>query len=50
MQMVYQKMAAGEDIWTDCRAAVDQFRTDHRISEPLLRVDSKCFYWRKNRI
>jgi hypothetical protein len=40
----------GEDIWTDCRAAVDQFRTDHRISEPLLRVDSKCFYWRKSRI
>ena len=33
----------GEDVWTDCRAAIDEFRMVHRISEPLLRVDSKCF-------
>jgi O-methyltransferase len=37
----------GEDVWTDCRAAVDEFRTSHRISEPLISVDSKCSFWRK---
>jgi hypothetical protein len=37
----------GEDVWTDCRAAVDDFRTAHQICEPLLTVDSKCSYWRK---
>lgn len=37
----------GEDVWTDCRAAVDEFRMAHRILEPLVQVDSKCAYWRK---
>jgi O-methyltransferase len=40
----------GEDVWTDCRAAVDEFRAAHRVFEPLVHVDSKCSYWRKDRI
>ena len=37
----------GEDLWTDCRQAVDEYRAAHGISAPLVRVDSKCAYWRK---
>ncbi len=38
----------GEDEWTNCRQAVDDFRTQRHISDRLCRVDSKCFYWRKS--
>lgn len=39
----------GEDVWTNCRQAVDEFRAQRDIREPLIRVDSKCYYWRKSR-
>ncbi len=39
----------GEDSWTYCRKAVDDFRRERDIREPLLRVDSKCFYWKRAR-
>ena len=37
----------GEDSWTYCRKAVDDFRRARGITEELVRVDSKCFYWRR---
>jgi hypothetical protein len=39
----------GEDSWTYCRRAVDDFRTKHGIEEPLIRVDSKCYFWQRTR-
>lgn len=37
----------GEDDWTHCREAVDQFRQQRNISDPLIRVDSKCCCWKR---
>jgi hypothetical protein len=37
----------GEDSWTYCRKAVDEFRAERRIEDPLIAVDSKCFYWQR---
>jgi hypothetical protein len=37
----------GEDMWTECRRAVDEFRAARSIAEPMTAVDSKCSYWRK---
>jgi hypothetical protein len=37
----------GEDSWTYCRQAVDDFRRANGITEPMTRVDSKCYYWRR---
>ncbi len=39
----------GEDTWTYCRKAVDEFRSDRHIEDPLIQVDSKCSYWRRTR-
>jgi hypothetical protein len=39
----------GEDSWTYCRKAVDEFRTERRIEDPLISVDSKCSYWKRTR-
>jgi hypothetical protein len=39
----------GEDSWTYCRQAVDDYRRDRGISEPLIQVDKRCFYWRRER-
>ena len=39
----------GEDSWTYCRRAVDEFRCERGIDEPLVQVDSKCFYWKRAR-
>ena len=39
----------GEDSWTYCRKAVDGFRKARGITDPLIRVDSKCYYWRRTR-
>jgi len=39
----------GEETWTYCRKAVDEFRKDRRINDPIHRVDSKCYFWRKTR-
>jgi Macrocin-O-methyltransferase (TylF) len=53
---LYDKLSIGgfviiddyaEDTWTYCRKAVDTFRLERRITEPLVHVDSKCSYWRK---
>jgi hypothetical protein len=37
----------GEDGWTYCRKAVEEFRASRGITDPLVRVDSKCWYWRR---
>lgn len=39
----------GEDSWTYCRRAVDEFRQRRGIEEPMIRVDSKCYYWQRIR-
>ena len=39
----------GEDSWTYCRKAVDEFRSERRIDDPLVAVDSKCSYWQRTR-
>jgi O-methyltransferase len=39
----------GEDSWTYCRKAVDDFRRERRIEEPMIQVDSKCFFWQRAR-
>ena len=35
----------GEDLWTECRRAVDEYRHDHGIHDEIVSVDSKCVYW-----
>lgn len=37
----------GEDSWTYCRRAVDEFRCERGITEPMISVDSKCYYWQR---
>jgi hypothetical protein len=37
----------GEDTWTYCRAAVDEFRASRGIVDPLVEVDRRCWYWRR---
>ena len=37
----------GEDSWTYCRKAVDEFRFERHIEDPLVTVDSRCSYWRR---
>ncbi len=37
----------GEDAWTYCRRAVDEFRAEHGITDPMIAVDSKCYYWQR---
>ena len=37
-----------EDLWTNCRRAVDGFRLSRGIQEPLQAVDAWCYYWQKN--
>lgn len=37
----------GEDTWTYCRKAVEDFRTSRGIKDPLIKVDKPCSYWRK---
>jgi hypothetical protein len=39
----------GEDSWTYCRKAVDEFRAERAIQDPLITVDSKCSYWQRTR-
>ena len=38
----------GEESWTYCKRAVDEFRAEREIEAPLIRVDSKCYFWRKS--
>jgi hypothetical protein len=37
----------GEDSWTYCRKAVDEFRAERQIHDPLIAVDSRCSYWQR---
>ncbi|MDE8343837.1 MAG: macrocin O-methyltransferase [Acidocella sp.] len=37
----------GEDMWTYCRQAVEDFRRERGIDDPIIQVDSKCSFWRK---
>ena len=37
----------GQDSWTYCRQAVDEFRAERHIEDPLVTVDSTCSYWRR---
>ncbi|HZO95363.1 MAG TPA: TylF/MycF/NovP-related O-methyltransferase [Candidatus Baltobacteraceae bacterium] len=37
----------GEDDWTYCRRAVDEFRAANGIAEPMVMVDKRCWYWRR---
>jgi hypothetical protein len=37
----------GEDTWTYCRQAVDEFRAERGCAEPMVQVDRSCWYWRK---
>jgi Macrocin-O-methyltransferase (TylF) len=39
----------GEDEWTYCRKAVEDFRTKNGIDEPMIKVDSRCYYWQRSR-
>jgi hypothetical protein len=39
----------GEDTWTYCRKAVEEFRGARGITDPLVRVDKPCAFWRKTR-
>lgn len=36
----------GEDDF-DCRRAVDEFREQRAIKDPLMAVDSRCYWWRR---
>jgi Macrocin-O-methyltransferase (TylF) len=54
---LYDKLSPGgfviiddyeEDAWTNCRQAVDEFRKSRGITDTLVRVDSKCSYWRRS--
>lgn len=38
----------GEDSWTNCRKAVDDFRSKQGIEDAMVRVDSKCYYWQRS--
>lgn len=37
----------GEDAWTNCRQAVDQFRKERGIHDPLVPVDARCYWWQR---
>jgi hypothetical protein len=39
----------GEDTWTFCRKAVDDFRGERGIVDPMTQVDTKCFFWQRVR-
>jgi hypothetical protein len=38
----------GEEDWTYCRQAVDEFRAAHHITEPMIGVDRSCVYWQRS--
>ena len=39
----------GEEMWTNCRQAIEDFRRSAGITDEMIRVDSKCWYWRRSR-
>ena len=38
----------GEESWTYCKKATEEFRSKHNIKDPLIRVDPSCYYWRRS--
>jgi len=38
----------GEEEWTYCKQAVEDFRGTRGITDPVRRVDSKCYYWQRS--
>jgi hypothetical protein len=40
----------GQDSWTYCRKAVDEFRSERHIEDPLIAVDSTCYYWQRTTV
>lgn len=38
----------GEDQWTECRLAVDDFRAQRGITEPIVQLDHGCWYWQRS--
>lgn len=53
---LYDKLSAGgyvivddygEDEWTCCRAAVDEFRAQRGINDPMVQLDRSCWYWQR---
>jgi Macrocin-O-methyltransferase (TylF) len=39
----------GEETWTYCKKAVEEFREKNNIKDTLIKVDSKCFYWKRTK-
>ena len=37
----------GEESWTYCKRAVEEFRASRSIDAPLVRVDSRCYFWQR---
>ncbi len=37
----------GQDDWTYCRKAVDEFRLAKQITDPMIKVDSTCHFWQR---
>ena len=57
LRALYDKLAPGgfviiddygEELWTDCRQAVEDFRATRSIADPIIAVDTRCSYWRKS--
>lgn len=38
----------GEGTWTYCKDAVDEFRARRGITDPLVRVDTPCVFWKRS--
>jgi hypothetical protein len=38
----------GEDSWTYCRKAVDEFRSARGITDEMIKVDTKCYFWKRS--
>jgi O-methyltransferase len=52
---LYPKLSVGGYIIIDdygavpaCKAAVEDFRAEHHIEEPMQQVDDSCWYWRRS--
>jgi O-methyltransferase len=39
----------GQDSWTYCRNAVDEFRRERQIEDAMVPVDSTCVYWQRTK-
>lgn len=56
LESLYPKVSVGGFVIVDdygeipqCRAAVEDFRSEHKISEPLQRIDGSGVFWRRRR-